>query len=194
MVWLLLLFPSADPELETFVAWLSGTFSSTEQAKADPDFYDIHLVMAPIWTDRTDGYWFYVEQAVATSLEKPYRQRVYHVSRLENGQIESAVYTLKDPQTYVGAGQEPQRFDALSPNDLEVREGCAVIMHREPDGSFKGGTQENHCASNLRGASYATSEITLSENLLISWDRGFADNGEQVWGAQKGGYHFKRLN
>lgn len=27
---------------------------------------------------------------------------------------------------------------------------------------------------------------------MLSWDRGWNDAGEQVWGAEKGGYHFER--
>jgi hypothetical protein len=57
---------------------MTGSFSSQEQAAADTSRYDIRLEMAPIWTDHPNGKWFYVEQAVAWSLEKPYRQRVYH--------------------------------------------------------------------------------------------------------------------
>jgi hypothetical protein len=26
--------------------------------------------------------------------------------------------------------------------------------------------------------------------MMVSWDRGYNDEGEQVWGAEKGGYRF----
>jgi hypothetical protein len=42
----------------------------------------------------------------------------------------------------------------------------------------------------LKGASYATSEVVIYSDKLISWDRGWNDEGKQVWGAQKGGYVF----
>jgi hypothetical protein len=32
--------------------------------------------------------------------------------------------------------------------------------------------------------------VELSENMLLSWDRGFNTEGVQVWGAEKGGYRF----
>jgi hypothetical protein len=28
--------------------------------------------------------------------------------------------------------------------------------------------------------------------MILSWDRGFDANGNQVWGAEKGGYIFKK--
>lgn len=62
-----------------------------------------------------------------------------------------------------------------------------------PDGSFVGRTEGNGCASELRGAAYATSEITLTASEMVSWDRGFNSAGKQVWGAPTGGYRFKRL-
>jgi len=49
------------------------------------------------------------------------------------------------------------------------------------------------CPSELRGAKYATSEVTISKNGFVSWDRGFDENGNQVWGAEYGGYDFLRV-
>ena len=49
------------------------------------------------------------------------------------------------------------------------------------------------CPSDRKGAAYATSEVTITENELISWDRGYNDKDEQVWGAEKGGYHFLKI-
>ncbi|MBK7852430.1 MAG: hypothetical protein IPJ66_15190 [Bacteroidetes bacterium] len=35
---------------------------------------------------------------------------------------------------------------------------------------------------------------TITANELISWDRGYNDKDEQVWGAEKGGYHFIKIS
>ena len=43
---------AGDTDLETVVGWMSGSFSSADQAAEDLDFYHITLEMAPIWTDR----------------------------------------------------------------------------------------------------------------------------------------------
>ena len=42
---------------------MTGTFSTAVQATEDPEFFDLSLHIKPIWTDRTDGRWLYVEQA-----------------------------------------------------------------------------------------------------------------------------------
>ena len=59
--------------------------------------------------------------------------------------------------------------------------------------SFVGSTNEKDCTSNLRGASYATSEARIEENVLTSWDRGYDENGVQVWGAITGLTYLKNL-
>jgi len=87
----------------------------------------------------------------------------------------------------------PRPFDGLVPDSLSLKEGCAVLLKRVSDALFEGGTIGNGCTSDLRGASYATSEVTLTPDKLISWDRGFDAEGNQVWGATRGGYVFDRI-
>jgi hypothetical protein len=65
-----------ETSLLVAVAWMTGSFSSAEQAAADTNYFDIRLEIVPIWTTRADGHWLYVEQAAAGYLERPYRQRV----------------------------------------------------------------------------------------------------------------------
>jgi hypothetical protein len=172
---------------------MSGSYSSAAQAAADPQNYrDIRLVMVPIWKDRADGPWLYVEQAAATSLEKPYRQRVYQLVRTGAETIESRVYTLPDPALrFAGAADDPGKLAGLEPDALALRSGCAVVLKKSGP-VWTGSTAGKECGSDLRGASYATSEVSLDLSTLESWDRGFDADGKQVWGAEKGPYIFIR--
>ena len=171
---------------------MSGTYSSAAQAKADPDFRDVRLHMVRIWPERTDAYWLYVEQAMASSLDKPYRQRVYAVKVEPDGKVASHVYELPgDPMGFAGAWKDPRRLDLVNPDLLVAREGCTVFLEGEGEG-WKGATRANACVSNLMGAAYATSEVTVTAEALTSWDRGFDKDGKQVWGSKKGAYRFVR--
>lgn len=183
---------SADNGVEVLASWLTGSFSSAAQAERDPDHYfDIRLHMVPIWSGRADGPWLYVEQAAATSPERPYRQRVYHLVARPGGEVASEIYTLPgNPLSYAGGWTNPGRFDALSPDDLELREGCTMVLKRREDGAFAGGTTGTDCESRLHGATYATSEAVVTRDKLVSWDRGYDTDGQQVWGATEGGYVF----
>ena len=184
--------PQSD--LDRLVSWMAGSFSSQQQAEADSTFFDIRLEMLPIWTARTDGRWLYVEQAAATSLEQPYRQRIYHLVRRNDSTFSSAVYEFAEPLRFAGAWRTPDLFDPLTPDSLEVREGCAIILHPLGDTAFAGRTIDGDCLSDYRGASHATSEVVITARYLETWDRGWDSTGVQVWGAEKGGYLFRKMN
>jgi hypothetical protein len=167
---------------------MTGTFTSAAQAAEDDAFYDITLHMYPIWKDR--GHWLYVEQAVSAMPAKPYRQRIYQLEQVDKKTFKSIVYTADNEDDLVGDWQNPDSFNTLSMDILRLREGCAVILTKQQDGSYTGSTDSDSCKSTLRGAAYATSEVTIMPGKIVSWDRGFDASGVQVWGAEKGGYVF----
>ena len=169
---------------------LQGNFSSEKQAKNDSDFFDIRLKIIPIWKGRTDAIWFYVEQAVASMLDKPYRQRVYRLSEISKDSFESAVYTLDNPLRFV---KHVELFKDLNPDSLSLKDGCSVFLKRVGKKQYEGLIGVKTCASDMRGASYASSIVTLTPKYLLSWDRGYNKEGEQVWGAEKGGYMFRKI-
>ena len=175
------------------VAAMTGSFSSQAQSLADSSYFDIRLQMVPIWTQRDDGAWLYVEQAAAAALDRPYRQRVYRVTAEEDGSFRSEVFSIPEPLRFAGAWREEAPLADITPDSLEVREGCAVILHPTETG-FRGSTVDAECQSSLRGASYATSEVVVRPDRIESWDRGFDAEGEQVWGAVEGPYIFLRTS
>ncbi len=183
----------APDDLEQLVDWMTGSFSTAAQAADDPAFADIRLHMVPIWSDRPDGHWLYVEQAVASEEDEPYRQRVYRVSEPAEGLFQSEVFTIPDPVRFAGAWRSDDPLSELGPDDLVPRRGCEILMRRRGD-RFLGSTLDTLCPSDLHGAEHATSEVEISRWGLISWDRGWSADGEQVWGATEGGYVFNRVD
>lgn len=183
-----------SPNVSILEQHLTGSFSSLAQATEDPEFFEIVLNMVSMWEDRADGPWLYVEQAVAQSADRPYRQRVYHLAKTGSNEFISTVYSFENPLDHAGAYAIESPLNTLSPEDLTIREGCAIRMSwDEVQQAFVGSTNGSDCVSNLRGSTYATSEVYLHMDRLITWDRGFDDNDEQVWGAVKGGYVFDRI-
>ncbi len=180
----------AKNDLDQLVQFMVGDFSSQAQQQRDSDFYDIRLHIRPIWESDQANHWLYVEQAAAAAESKPYRQRIYKVEHTSAGSFKSIVYTLPEPAKWAGKYATPQVFDSLKPTELSLREGCTVYLKKQKDGSFAGSTQDEGCESSLRGAKYATSKVIITKSMLKSWDQGFNEKGEQVWGATKGGYEF----
>ncbi len=176
--------------VDHLLSWMQGSFSSAEQAIEDTTYYEIELEMVPIWGDRKDGPWMYVEQAVAAYKDKPYRQRVYHLVKADTGKYESVVYSIRNPMRFAGDWKKENPLSDITPDSLEIRKGCAVVLEWNEEGYYEGSTVKDHCESNLRGATYATSEVTVKEDRILSWDRGFNEKGEHVWGAEKAGYIF----
>ncbi len=171
-----------------------GFFTSEQQAKSDSDYYNIHLHMSAIWERSEDGYWLYVEQAIASALNKPYRQRIYHLYRQDDSTLVSKAYELDNPLRFAGAYENPDLLKNIRKDSLIDRQGCAIYLHKDKDGNFSGSTLGKNCLSSLRGAAYATSEVMIFDDKLISWDRGWDKNNKQMWGALKGGYKFIKQN
>lgn len=185
--------PKPKSQLMKLVSYMEGSFSSQKQSEQDTNYFDIRLRMKRIWSDRADGVWLYVEQATSSVQQKPYRQRVYHVTQIGKNKFESAVYTIENPLRFAGDFKKESPLAGLTPDSLKSRDGCSVFLTKNKKGYYSGSTIGKDCSSDLRGAKYATSEVKVYKNKIVSWDRGWGDNGEQIWGATGGGYIFDRL-
>lgn len=173
--------------------YLTGRFSSEAQSREDANYFDIRLTVCPVDAPELGPSVLYVEQATASTPAAPYRQRLYVVEAGEGeGTAISRVLELASPAAWVGACGESERRSATAADATE-KLGCAV--HVRWDGArFAGGTEGQDCASTLNGASYTTSEVTITDVLLESWDRGYDATGEQVWGAAFAPYRFDRID
>jgi hypothetical protein len=178
-------------DLNQLASFMTGHFSSRVQAERDTGYFNISLVMAPIWPERSDGTWLYVEQAVAATPDKPYRQRVYQLQNPGPNTFTSTIYTIQDAMQFAGLQNDKDKLKQLTFDKIEKKEGCTVTLTRKGN-VYEGGTEADQCPSDLRGAKYATTKILLKEGELQSWDQGFDARGKQVWGAVKGGYIFLR--
>jgi hypothetical protein len=183
---------SEETGANELVKLMTGSFDSALQSRSDSAYYNILLKTYPIWEEKKGENWLYVEQAISSTPNQPYRQRVYCVKSLSKGLFESAVYTLPSPERFVGKWKDPAFFNSITPDSLTLRDGCSVYLRKVSKNYYRGATKEGTCESSLRGAATAISEVEVIEDIIISWDRGFDKTGKQVWGAEKGGYVFVR--
>jgi hypothetical protein len=177
-------------ELQELVTVMQGHYSSEKQSVVDKDYYNISLRMTPIW--KAKGNYLFVEQAIFDKQDKPYRVRIYKVSQ-RGDEFISEIYTLKDEKAWIGKWATPEAYDQLTEADIELKQGCEVTLKRIGKNKFEGATGDKTCPSELRGASWANSKVTVTETQILSWDQGFDKDGKQVWGATKGGYEFNKI-
>jgi hypothetical protein len=180
-----------DNELAELHKLMQGSFNSERQAKADSSYYNISLEMHPIWEQK--GHYLYVEQALNSMLDNPYRQRIYQLSRINDSLFKSVTYILPNDSLWIGKWANTKYFDTLKPEDLTLRDGCDVFLERLTTNHYKGATGNKTCRNSMLGASYASSEVEIMTGKVISWDRGFDAQDNHVWGAEKAGYIFEKL-
>jgi hypothetical protein len=182
---------SSSDNFDLLKEYMSGSFSSEQQSKNDSDYFDIRLRMEPIWESTPNEFFLYVEQAMSSALEKPYRQRIYRVVREPDERFVSYIYSVNAPQRFVGKLGTDEVFSAITRDSLKLLDGCEVHLTFIPKMSqFEGSTGDHSCPSTRSGATYTTSRVVIGPKGMNSWDQGWNDAGVQVWGATKGGYEF----
>ncbi len=177
------------PSLDLLKSYMVGSYSSALQHERDTSYFNIELEMRRIWLKDTDGIWLYVEQATAKKKDKPYRQRIYHLTQQDDTTFISTVCDLDSMHLFTGAYKDIARFNGLKTSEAKPLPGCALVLHWRK-GHFIGSTKENECKNAWGKATYATSEVNIGPQGMVSWDRGYDDTHTQVWGAEKGGYEF----
>jgi hypothetical protein len=183
-------FKKNSAELNELVAIMQGHYTSEKQSISDKDYFNISLRMTPIW--RSKGNYLFVEQAIYNKQDQPYRVRIYKLTQQGDNFI-SSIYTVKNEKDWIGKWATPEAYNQLTENDIEIKTGCEVVLNRVSKNTFEGATGNQTCPSELRGASWANSKVTVTENSILSWDQGFDKEGKQVWGATKGGYQFIKM-
>lgn len=178
-----------NSDVDRLVKYMSGKYDSSRQAQNYDQYKNMQLVMIPIWKDK-DVHWLYVEQTTTSNPNKPNLQGLYKISASNDNAIISQVYELKEPEKFIGKWKNPSFFDQITMDDITLREGCAIYLKKEAKGFFKGSTKDKACSSNLSDASYATSIIEISPEMLVFKNKGFDNNGSQVLGAEAGTYNF----
>lgn len=175
---------------------LSGEFDSSGQAAETSSYYNVHLWGCEAEAQGLDGMALYIEQALSTNQNNPYRQRLYILTELEPSEdglprAQSTIYQFESPTGLVGTCAEGN-LPSFELDELDLREGCEVELTWNGT-SFLGGTTGQECSSSM-GGDYSVSDIEIFDDRIESWDRGYYDSGVQAWGATDGPYVFKRID
>ncbi|XP_050875105.1 chromophore lyase CRL, chloroplastic isoform X2 [Lathyrus oleraceus] len=149
---------------------LTGEKYSKDQASRDPDnYFNIRMRTCPA-AELVDGSEvLYFEQAFWRSPQKPFRQR-FLMAKPCPKELTCDVEDIAEHLTTI-------HLKRCSRGKRCLYEGSS------PPGGFP---------NSWNGATYCTSELAVMKKSEIhTWDRGYDDDGNQVWGQKEGPYKFK---
>jgi hypothetical protein len=181
-----------EEQVQAVVAHLIGVMDTSAQAAVNPERVVVRMTTCKIQVaEDPNSVYLYQEQALAKSLNQPYRQRILNILPSSDDRVESKSYKLVKQENWVGLCDRPENERNLSKSDLD-RSVCSVFL-KPVVTIYVGETQPGGCPANVRGAVKITNTIILNSAGMETWDRGFDANGKQVWGAQDESYQYRWL-
>lgn len=185
---------SDDPQLDDFIKLLTGKFSSKKQSELESGYSAVSLVNKSIWKDRS-GYWLYQELYDEKNSTSTYNQRILNIRRIDSTTLSTTSYVIPNQKKYTNAWKDVSIFNHLNIDSLKIREGCDVYFEKKTSTIYQGKTKNGTCSSSFsKKISYTTGNIVISTKKITSWDRGYDNNGKQVWGKIQGPYKFIRVS
>ncbi|XP_044503640.1 chromophore lyase CRL, chloroplastic isoform X2 [Mangifera indica] len=172
-----------------------------EKASRDPDnYFNIRMVTCPA-AEMVDGSKvLYFEQAFWRTPQKPFRQRFYMVKPCPKElkcDVEVSSFAIREVEEYKNfcdrsKDQRPLPEEAIG----DIGEHLTTIYLKHCDRGkrclYEGSSPPGGFPNSWNGATHCTSELAvLKNNEIHAWDRGYDDDGNQVWGAKEGPYEFK---
>ena len=187
-------------DVEMVSSYLIGVMDTTEQAQAIPEAPSVRMMTCKIIvpnaeeiTQRSPAIFLYQEQALSTNLAEPYRQRFLQISPSADGQlVESATFKPANPTAWSGLCQQPESERIVRVEEIGDYRCSVFLTPVRSQSQYVGQTQSEGCPSNYRGAVKVTNSITLDAEGMETLDRGFDQNGNQVWGTQGRPYRYQR--
>lgn len=140
---------------------------------------------------KTNSVVLYQEQGIVGNLEKPYRQRFLEIiSDRQSNLVYSHAYkpsNLEDSSNFCNRSLENRTVFEESLGELV----CTVTLKPFLN-VYLGTTPPEGCPAKVRGAVKITNRIILHQEGMDTWDRGFDESGNQVWGAEDEAYQFRK--
>jgi CpeT/CpcT family (DUF1001) len=191
-------------ELQRFASWFAGEWNNNEQvwqekidladpkvtAKPEPHEH-VHHIFAPVAAPGIGAQVFYVQQALAADLSKPYRQRLYRFS-VDNtdAALKLEIFRFKDEAAMRGAHLKPELFKTLTLQELIPTPGCEVWWRFDAaDNAYTGTMKKDACSYvSPRSGQRITVNDTLKLNNEQIWinDQATDANGQRVFGNSQG--------
>lgn len=166
---------------------ISGVFWTQEQHLKDSAFDNVIVRTDLIRIDGDGTYWMYTEQGEFENYT-PYRKRVYELKLIKDVILQRIHYIKnEDKFSYLN-------YKSITNDDIQLKEGCDIWIILDDDGNYNGNTDGKNCVATFRGSSYVTTDFWVERKEVGSWERGWNEFDEQVWGSVRGYYIYKKIS
>ncbi|MEM7578693.1 MAG: chromophore lyase CpcT/CpeT [Cyanobacteria bacterium P01_A01_bin.80] len=193
---------SSLPDLNIISEYLAGEFENKQQAMSEPAwFVNLRMWQRPVPLFQEDSLTLFAEQANVLNMEQPYRQRLLRITPLKSPtQFKVQFYMFKDPTVWRGAGLNYTLLNGLTPEQIDILPGCALIINTEnlAQNQYKFIAKpipDNRCTFNYAGNTIEVSlgfEATQKE--FFSYDKGIdLETRKATWGAIMGPYRYTKM-
>lgn len=170
---------------------LEGVMTTSVHLKDDTPAIEVKMTTCRVTVPQSqDSVFLYQEQGIVGSLDQPYRQRFLEIAASD--EIDNVVYS----RSYKPDSLEQWINFCSSANKTVSKSslgGLVCTVTLKPFLSiYSGTTPPEGCPAAVRGAVTITNRIILHQDGMDTWDRGFDEAGNQVWGAEDKAYEFRK--
>lgn len=198
-------------DFDKYIHSITGRFSTKYHSTIDTTRGDV-LVRTVEYNTHDDATLIYTQQGeLIEGRYYPYRQRIYAIYQIDDYYIGLQIFSIPNEvdfwnvltDTKVASGKfnldditfkaDTTKLKALSIYDLPYKVGCDIKIYKDNLGAFRGSTNESDCKGSFKGATYTTTEFVIYPHEVISWERGWNDEGTQIWGPKTGPYIYSKV-
>jgi hypothetical protein len=170
---------------------LEGVMTTSVQVKNDAPEIQVQMTTCRVEVDKNkDSIFLYQEQGIVGSLDKPYRQRFLEIATSEES--DNIVYSHSYKPDNLEQWTNFCISKAKTVSESSLGKLVCTVTLKPFLTVYSGTTPPEGCPANVRGAVSITNRIILHQDGMDTWDRGFDESGNQVWGAEDQAYRFRR--
>lgn len=178
--------------LDAVVEHLEGIMTASVQVAEKPTI-QVQMTTCQVnvpENDDSNSVFLYQEQGIVGRLDKPYRQRFLEITTSE--EADNLVYSHSYKPSNLEQWTNFCNSETRTASQTQLGELICTVTLKPFLSVYAGKTQSGGCPAQVRGAVKITNQIVLHQDGMDTWDRGFDEWGNQVWGAKDRAYQFRR--
>lgn len=171
---------SVSPALQSLADYMTGSFVGLVSSGADGGKTERKIESWPIWTDRKDALWLYLDEKEGTSPARQIDECILRLTELRPGILAGEFFQLPAPPVAPGRLRSVDYFSSITPAALSLRDGCAMSFRRTTDTVFSGQSTGTGCSAAMSSGAYLSREFVLTPSSIERQDRTFDRSGKEL--------------